>query len=84
VLALLASLAAGMSRQEQPPGSPEEQLADSLAPVLASRAREFPHTAAAFADAAGGDARDQALPFGIERILDGVGALVGRRRDGII
>jgi AcrR family transcriptional regulator len=84
VLALLASLAAGMSRQEQPTGSAEAQLASSLAPVLASRAGEFPHTVAAFTDAGGDDPRDQALPFGIERILDGVGALIERRRQSIV
>ncbi len=79
-LALLAALAAGIRRQADQPGSPEAQLAANLAPVLASRAREFPHTVAAFADAAD-DARDQALPFGIERILDGLAALIARRTE---
>jgi AcrR family transcriptional regulator len=81
VLVLLASLAAGIRRQAEPPGSPEARLAENLALVLASRAADFPHTVAAFADSAD-DTHDQALSFGIERILDGIAALIGRRSAG--
>jgi AcrR family transcriptional regulator len=81
VLALLAGLAAALRRQAEQPGSPEAQLAANLALVLASRARDFPHTVAAFADSTD-DGRDQALPFGIERILDGLAALIARRSAG--
>lgn len=46
--------------------------------VLAARSDRFPHAAAVFAELPG---RDDALDFGIERILDGVGVLVASRRD---
>ncbi len=77
VLALLVGHALGIVRQSQASVSPESDLAATMASILAERANDYPHTAAAFADAATG--RDQALGFGVARILDGIDALVASR-----
>lgn len=50
--------------------------------VLADNADRFPLAAAAFADAARTGDTDRALEFGLERILDGLAKLIGRRQGG--
>ncbi|GAA4986120.1 TetR/AcrR family transcriptional regulator [Actinopolymorpha pittospori] len=57
--------------------SPEQSLLATLGAVLAEDEDRFPAVAAALADTAG--ATDQALDFGIQRLLDGVELLISRR-----
>ncbi len=67
---------AGQSRAAGPAGSPEAELLAALGTVVRQHADRFPAVAAAMADPNG---RDQALHFGLERILDGLAALIARR-----
>ncbi|HWS38964.1 MAG TPA: hypothetical protein VN408_40265 [Actinoplanes sp.] len=54
---------------------PEQAMSTSLQLVLAGREDRFPAVTAAQAS----DSRDQALDFGLARILDGVGVLIEGR-----
>jgi len=74
-LVLLTGHVFSLMRQESMP-HPEATLAAGIADILTVRSEDFPHTAAAFADTS---TRDDALRFGLDRILDGIGALVSRR-----
>ncbi|WP_306360847.1 TetR/AcrR family transcriptional regulator [Nocardia sp. CC227C] len=62
----------------------EGRLQREMAAVLAAHGRDYPHVVAALAAAAAGPAgesgRDNALRYGIDRILDGVAAFVARRK----
>ncbi|WP_316525900.1 TetR/AcrR family transcriptional regulator [Kitasatospora brasiliensis] len=69
---------AAQSRHTGPAGNPEAELLAALGTVIQEHADRFPAVAAAMADPGG---RDQALEFGLERILDGLAALVARRAD---
>jgi hypothetical protein len=60
--------------------APEQAMGPLLMQVLAGREDRFPSVAAAMASAAASGAQDQALDFGLARILDGVGALIDTRR----
>ncbi|MGW3233053.1 TetR/AcrR family transcriptional regulator [Kitasatospora sp. NPDC001095] len=64
------------SRAAGPAGTPEAELLAALGTVVREHADRFPAVAAAMADPEG---RDQALEFGLERILDGLAALIERR-----
>ncbi|MGF0114948.1 TetR/AcrR family transcriptional regulator C-terminal domain-containing protein [Promicromonospora sp. Marseille-Q5078] len=75
-LVLLVGHVMSTVRQQPRGASPERDLAARLAPVLAERADEFPLTTAAFADPSG---RDDALRFGVERVVAGIAALVAER-----
>lgn len=57
--------------------SPESSLVATLGTLFAEGEDRFPAVAAALADTAG--ATDQALDFGIQRLLDGVELLISRR-----
>ncbi|MGW5365845.1 TetR/AcrR family transcriptional regulator [Actinopolymorpha pittospori] len=57
--------------------SPEQSLLATLGALLAEDEDRFPAVTAALADTAG--ATDQALDFGIQRLLDGVELLISRR-----
>ncbi|MBU3063093.1 TetR/AcrR family transcriptional regulator [Nocardia sp. NEAU-G5] len=61
-------------------GDVEDEMARQLTETLASRAADFPHTLAAFTEPGPPEARDNALRFGIDRILDGLAALIATRR----
>ncbi|WP_067681883.1 TetR/AcrR family transcriptional regulator [Nocardia miyunensis] len=61
-------------------GDLEGKMADQLTRTLADRADRYPHTIAAFSDPGPPEARDNALHFGIDRILDGLAALIETRR----
>jgi AcrR family transcriptional regulator len=50
----------------------EEQIAAGWTALLASRADRFPHVVAALASSNRHGSREQALEFGLDRILDGV------------
>ncbi len=58
----------------------EDQMADQLTRTLAARADRYPHTLAAFSEPVAPEARDNALHFGIDRILDGLAALIAARK----
>ncbi|MFE4519216.1 TetR/AcrR family transcriptional regulator [Kitasatospora sp. NPDC056783] len=77
---LLAGHVRGIAAQSRsnggPAGNPEAELLAALGTVVQEHADRFPAVAAAMADPAG---RDQALEFGLERILDGLAALIERR-----
>jgi len=71
-LALQAAAAAG-------DGSMEAALGRQVSQALAARADRYPRTVAAFTESGPPGARDNALDFGIDRILDGLGVLIARR-----
>ncbi|MHA7987543.1 TetR/AcrR family transcriptional regulator [Rathayibacter sp. CAU 1779] len=77
VLALLVGHVMAVVRQQSGAGAPEDQLVRALAPLLAARVDDFPLTAAAFAHDEG--ARDDALRFGIGRVIAGVDVLLAER-----
>jgi AcrR family transcriptional regulator len=56
----------------------ESELSDSMASAIADRGDRFPLLSAAMAESAV-DGRDQAFGFGLERILDGLEALIRSR-----
>ncbi|MFD7918282.1 TetR/AcrR family transcriptional regulator C-terminal domain-containing protein [Streptomyces sp. NPDC059740] len=70
------------ARASGPSGSPEGQILGCLTEVLHDHPDRYPALAAALASPAGPQDRDQALEFGLERILDGLAALIARRRTG--
>lgn len=61
------------------PEEAESDIARQVGEVLAAHADRYPEVVAAFADT-DADGRNAALNYGIERILDGVAALIARRR----
>ncbi|MBL1119657.1 TetR/AcrR family transcriptional regulator [Streptomyces sp. 110] len=67
---------AEQARAARPGGSPETELLALLGPLVHQHADRFPALAAAMASQ---DGRDQALDFGLERILDGLEVLITRR-----
>ncbi|MFD5433948.1 TetR/AcrR family transcriptional regulator [Kitasatospora sp. NPDC127067] len=67
---------AAQARAAGPAATPEAELLAALGTVVQEHADRFPAVAAAMADPGG---RDQALEFGLERILDGLAALIDRR-----
>ncbi|MFB7468877.1 TetR/AcrR family transcriptional regulator [Streptomyces sp. NPDC056224] len=82
---LLAGHVRGIAEQERAAGTgegPDAQLAVMLGEVMRTHGAEFPALGAALASAAEHGGRDQALEFGLERILDGLGLLVARRTGG--
>ncbi|MGN8025176.1 TetR/AcrR family transcriptional regulator [Microbacterium sp. 22242] len=79
ILALLSGHALSLVRQQAGSAAAEKELAGRLGPVLVAHADRYPHTAAAFAAAGRAQQRDDALGFGIARVLAGVAALVAER-----
>ncbi|MFD6133913.1 TetR/AcrR family transcriptional regulator [Isoptericola sp. NPDC056618] len=77
-LALLVGHVMSLVRQQPRGASPEGDLAAGLGPVLAEHADDYPLTAAAFSDAEPGG-RDDALRFGVARVVAGVAALAAER-----
>ncbi|GAA1408440.1 TetR/AcrR family transcriptional regulator [Kitasatospora putterlickiae] len=63
-------------RATRPNGRPEAEFLTLLGPLVHRHADRFPALAAAMASP---DGRDQALDFGLERILDGLEALITHR-----
>ena len=64
---------------EQTADTSEEDIAAGWAAVLATRADRFPHVVAALTSSAEHGSREQALEFGLDRILDGVELYLSRR-----
>jgi AcrR family transcriptional regulator len=63
--------------------NPERAMSSSMHLVLAGREDRFPAVTAAMASARAVQGQDQALDFGLARILDGVGTLVDARQDRV-
>lgn len=59
--------------------NPEAQMSVAMAAVIQQHEERFPHLAAAMGEAAAAGQQDQAFDFGVERILDGLAALIDRR-----
>lgn len=60
-------------------GTPEQTMSAALAVLLRDRQDRFPALAAALDSATAAGAQDQALDFGLQRILDGVELLITTR-----
>jgi hypothetical protein len=82
-LVLIASHVRGIVQQLGDRGSEvtdvERAISGPLADVLGERTADFPLSLAAFAEAAAAGDTDQAYRYGLERILDGIAALVDDR-----
>ncbi|MET8755069.1 TetR/AcrR family transcriptional regulator C-terminal domain-containing protein [Streptomyces sp. NPDC004667] len=63
-------------------GGPDVELGAVLGEVMRLRGADFPALGAALASVAREGGQDQALDFGLERILDGIGLLVAARGSG--
>jgi AcrR family transcriptional regulator len=70
--------------QVAPPGQEglEEEMARQALVALSAHADRYPQVMAAFSDGPGPAGRDNALDFGIDRILDGLAALIAERAAG--
>lgn len=79
LLALLTGHVLALVRQETGSSTPEEDLAAHLGVILTQHAAHYPCTAAAVDDAEREGARNEALGFGVDRILAGTAALVAER-----
>lgn len=79
LLVLLTGHVLSNVRQFALSGAPEDALSAGLAPIFAAHAGAYPRAATAFAQSAKSGGRDDALRFGIERVLAGVSALVDER-----
>jgi AcrR family transcriptional regulator len=79
VLALLSGHIRGIVHQQGAGTETERQTGKLMERVLSAHAEQYPAAAAAFAEAASSAGRDNALAFGLDRILDGVAALIDRR-----
>jgi AcrR family transcriptional regulator len=80
-IALLAGHVRGLALQATAAGDGnlEDALGRQVSQALAAQAGRYPRTAAAFAESGPPGARDNALAFGIDRILDGLGVLIAAR-----
>jgi AcrR family transcriptional regulator len=69
--------------QVAPPGQEdlEGEMARQALVALSAHADRYPQVMAAFAEGPGPGGRDNALDFGIDRILDGLGALIAERAE---
>jgi len=79
-LALLSNQVTANVRQAAVAANPEASLAAAMAPILETYASRFPHTVAAFSETGESGEEDNALGYGIDRILDGVASLISWRR----
>lgn len=79
VLALLSGHVRSVVQQQERDVAPEQSMGAMMARIVADHADTFPYTADAFAESAADPGQDQALEFGLERILDGVAALTASR-----
>ncbi|MFI7098604.1 TetR/AcrR family transcriptional regulator [Streptomyces sp. NPDC050161] len=75
----IAQIAASMGVGSARATGPEQVLSAALNELLVGRSDRFPALASAVASGAAENGRDQALEFGLERILDGLESLIIRR-----
>jgi hypothetical protein len=78
-LVLVSGHVRGIAQQTPTDAADESGFARALAPQLAEHAARFPEAVAAFREAGGSEGADEALEFGLDRILDGLESLVSRR-----
>jgi hypothetical protein len=71
--------AIAQQRSSLPDGCPEQAMAAAITGLLPGRQDRFPVLTAALGSAAEHGSQDQALDFGLARILDGTGLLIARR-----
>ncbi|MFJ9034736.1 TetR/AcrR family transcriptional regulator [Streptomyces sp. NPDC102274] len=79
---LLVGHARGITQQARaagPAGNPEAQLDAVLGELMQAHGERFPALTAALASAARSGGQDQAWEFGLQRILDGLAALIDQR-----
>ncbi|MFG2330843.1 TetR/AcrR family transcriptional regulator [Streptomyces sp. NPDC048604] len=79
---LLAGHVRGIVQQERATGGtagPEAQFDEQLGLVMRAHGERYPALCAALASVAAEGGQDQALEFGLARILDGLGLLVAER-----
>ncbi|MEU7186996.1 TetR/AcrR family transcriptional regulator [Streptomyces sp. NPDC045369] len=79
---LLVGHVRGITQQARAAGSagnPEAQLGAILADLMQTHGDQFPALTSALASAAQSDGQDQAWEFGLQRILDGLAALINQR-----
>ncbi|MGX1541399.1 TetR/AcrR family transcriptional regulator C-terminal domain-containing protein [Streptomyces adustus] len=79
---LLVGHVRGITQQARaagPAGNPEAQLGAVLGVLMQTHGERFPALTAALASAARSDGQDQAWDFGLQRILDGLAALIDQR-----
>ncbi|WP_445530070.1 TetR/AcrR family transcriptional regulator C-terminal domain-containing protein [Streptomyces cyslabdanicus] len=67
------------ARAAGPAGDPEAQLGAVLGHLMQSYGEQFPALTGALASAAQSGEQDQAWEFGLQRILDGLAALIDER-----
>ncbi|MGW9630710.1 TetR/AcrR family transcriptional regulator C-terminal domain-containing protein [Agromyces sp. NPDC055520] len=79
LLVLLVGHVMSIARQRVSGAGSDDALAAGLTVILVDRGETYPRTASAFAEAGRDGARDDALRFGVERVLAGVDALVAER-----
>ncbi|MGM7648257.1 TetR/AcrR family transcriptional regulator [Nocardia sp. JW2] len=77
-IVLLNSHARGLA-QQVPAGEQADHFTDQFTQMMTAAAERYPRVRAAFAEEAAAGGRDNALDFGIDRILDGIAALIDRR-----
>lgn len=81
-LVLLVGHVRGIAQQQRaagPTDNPEAQFTSALGEVIRAHGEHYPAIAAAIASSAQLGGQDQAMEFGLERILDGLGALIAQR-----
>ncbi|MEV0027243.1 TetR/AcrR family transcriptional regulator [Streptomyces atroolivaceus] len=79
---LLVGHVRGITQQARaagPAGNPEAQLGTILGDLMQTHGARFPAITGALASAAQSDGQDQAWEFGLQRILDGLAALIDKR-----
>ncbi|MCZ4512522.1 TetR/AcrR family transcriptional regulator [Streptomyces sp. ActVer] len=79
---LLVGHVRGITQQARaagPAGNPEAQLGAILGDLMQAHGERFPALASALTSAAQSDGQDQAWEFGLQRILDGLAALIDQR-----
>ncbi|MGW6690348.1 TetR/AcrR family transcriptional regulator [Streptomyces sp. NPDC054961] len=84
---LLSGHVRGIAEQERAAGptvgeGPDAQLTSALGEVMRVHGESYPALRAALGSVAEQGGQDQALDFGLERILDGLGLLISGRRAG--
>ncbi len=79
---LLTGHARGIAQQARaagPAGDPEAQLSITLGELMRAHGERYPALTAALASVTQYGGQDQALEFGLQRILDGLGLLITQR-----
>jgi AcrR family transcriptional regulator len=78
-LALLAGHVRGIAAQARASAEPESQLNAVLTELMTTQRERYPAMAAAMASVAESGGQNQALDFGLQRILAGLAALIAER-----